>query len=405
MAPDPRVKGTASRCSPVHRKKPKPEEIIRFFETTTCTSEESLLFWQGVVDLWLLTFRRELASSGQAYLSSVVEYIQSPTARRLSVEEEPASRAFVKIEVHRAIGEIVADWAELETLAPASIYQTRAFILPWLETLGAARKIAPFFIVARDTQDRATALLCLGLRRSGWFRIATFLGGKESNFNLGLFRPGVNFRAADLRALLHDTAKALGPDAPDAFILENQPFELNEVPNPFALLPHRPSPSFAYATRLAGDAGAFLATKLSKDAFKKLRRKEARLAEIDRLALVTGDEVHAAGKILDAFFLDKIRQCREKAFAADFAAPAMRMFFDRLSGQTTVAGKPWLELYGLTLGDRVIATYVGAAHHGRFSAMVNSFDSDPMIAKSSPGDLLLMKLVAAQCAKIGRAHV
>ena len=34
--------------------------------------------------------------------------------------------------------------------------------------------------------------------------------------------------------------------------------------------------------------------------------------------------------------------------------------------------------------------------------MVNSFDSDPAIAKSSPGDLLLMKLVGAQCAK-GRA--
>lgn len=47
----------------------------------------------------------------------------------------------------------------------------------------------------------------------------------------------------------------------------------------------------------------------------------------------------------------------------------------------------------------MIATYAGAVHRGRFSAMVNSFDADPEIAKSSPGDLLLMKLIALQCEK------
>ena len=303
----------------------------------------------------------------------------------------------MKVEVHRAIDEIAADWAELETLGPASVYQTRAFILPWLETLGTTRKVAPFFVVARDSQARATALLCLGLRQYGWFRTAAFLGDKESNFNFGLFRPGVNFRAVDLRRLLREAAKALGPDAPDIFILKNQPYDWNKAPNPFALLPHRQSPSFAYATALASDVPAFLEAKLSKDARKKLRRKEARLAEIGPLALLTGDDPEEGRKILDAFFIDKIRRCEEKAIATDFAAASMRGFFNRLASQRTAAGKPWLELYGLTLGGRVIAAYIGATHHGRFSAMVNSFDNDPIIAKSSPGDLLLMKLVAAQC--------
>ncbi|MEI9916279.1 MAG: GNAT family N-acetyltransferase [Methylovirgula sp.] len=88
---------------------------------------------------------------------------------------------------------------------------------------------------------------------------------------------------------------------------------------------------------------------------------------------------------------------RRKAITSDFAAPSMRSFFERLCRHGNTSANRWLELYGLALGGRIIATYIGAAHRGHFSAMVNSFDSDPEIAKSSPGDLLLMKLVAAQC--------
>ncbi|MDR3408294.1 MAG: GNAT family N-acetyltransferase [Methylovirgula sp.] len=332
-------------------------------------------------------------------MSSVVEYIPSSHLRRLSLAEEVLGQAFAKVEVHRAAAAIEADWAELEALAPVSVYQTRAFLLPWLETLGAARKITPLFIAAKDRQGRTVALLCLGLQRYRGFRVASFLGGKETNFNLGLFRPGTNFSAADVRALLHAAAAALGPETPDIFVLKNQPFEWGGMRNPLALLPHRASPSFAYATKLAADGESFLAAKLSKDTRKKLRKKENRLAQMDQLTLITGEDPQLARKILDTFFDEKIRRCAEKSIAADFAATAMRAFFDRLSRQRTAAGKPWLELHGLSLGDRIIATYIGAGHHGRFSAMVNSFDCDPLIAKSSPGDLLLTKLVATQCAK------
>jgi CelD/BcsL family acetyltransferase involved in cellulose biosynthesis len=331
-------------------------------------------------------------------LSSVIEFYPSSAARRLRPVEGVSGRPFAKVEVHRTLDAIEADWAELEVLASASIYQTRAFVMPWLETLSAARKITPLFIAAKDTFGRTIALLCLGVRSYGWFRVASFLGGRESNFNFGLFRPGTYFNAADLRALLREATKAAGKDAPDVFVLKNQPYEWNGTRNPFASLQHRPSPSAAYATELGSDAAAFLKSKLSKDTQKKLRKKEARLAEMGSLELITGEDPESARLILDAFFFEKIRRCEEKAITSDFAAPSMRSFFEHLCRQGSAPANRWLELYGLALGGRIIATYIGAAHGGRFSAMVNSFDSDPEIAKSSPGDLLLMKLVAAQCA-------
>jgi len=325
-------------------------------------------------------------------MSTVTEYLRSARSQR-PLAEDPA-RAFAKVEIHRDPTSVLGAWAEFEAIVPPSVYQTRAFLLPWLETLGAARKIEPLFITARDRKNQVTALLCLGIERYGWFRCAAFLGGKESNFNLGLFRPDAGFEAADLMALLRAAASALGPEAPDLFLLKNQPFEWEKVQNPFALLPHRPSPSLPYATALTSDAEAFLAVKLSKDARKKLRKKEARLSAMGPLALI-GNDRNEARKILEGFFAEKIARREEQAIDTDFSNPAMRAFFDRLSRQG--AGKPWLELYGLTLGGRIIATYAGAVHRGHFSAMVNSFDTDPEIAKSSPGDLLLMKLIARQC--------
>jgi CelD/BcsL family acetyltransferase involved in cellulose biosynthesis len=95
----------------------------------------------------------------------------------------------------------------------------------------------------------------------------------------------------------------------------------------------------------------------------------------------------------------------------DFSRTAMRAFFERLSVPAQ-GDVPWLEFHALKLGERIVATYAGAAHRGHFTCLVNSFDNDPKIAKSSPGDILLMRLVADQCDRgrkwfdlgIGEAH-
>ncbi len=323
---------------------------------------------------------------------TVMDY---PSAAR-AAQDLRQTLAFAKVEIHRDAGPVLAAWAELEAIAPASAYQTRAFLLPWLETLGVARKIEPLFVIAKDRREQVLALLCLGIERHGIFRSAVFLGGKESNFNFGLIRPNAGFAAVDLVALLHEAVEALGAEAPDVFLLKNQPFEWEKARNPFALLPHRSSPSFAYGTELTHDAEAFFASKLSKDTRKKLRKKETRLSAMGQVALIDNERESDARKILDTFFAEKIARFEEQTIDADFSSPAMRAFFDRLS-HPVGARKPWLEFYGLTLNGRIIATYAGALHRRRFSAMVNSFYSDPEIAKSGPGDLLLMKLLARQC--------
>jgi CelD/BcsL family acetyltransferase involved in cellulose biosynthesis len=343
--------------------------------------------------------------SGTVALSTATEYLASVPSHAAS------THVFAKVEVHRDAGAVLSAWAELEAITPASFYQTRAFLLPWLETLGAARNIEPLFVLGKDGQDQVLALLCLGIERHGIFRSVVFLGGKESNFNFGLFRPGAEFAAADLTALLGAARSALGAEAPDVFLLKNQPFEWEKSQNPFSFLPHQASASFAYATALTSDADAFLAAKLSKEVRKKLRKKETRLSAFGPVELIENRTQDETRQILDAFFAEKIARCEEQGIDTEFSSPAMRDFFDRLSAEKD-AGKSWLELYGLRVAGRIIATYAGAAHRGRFSGMINSFDTAPDIRKWSPGELLLTRIFVRQCEKrvasfdlgIGEAH-
>jgi CelD/BcsL family acetyltransferase involved in cellulose biosynthesis len=322
----------------------------------------------------------------------------SPGVLRLFGAEK-VQTAFARVEVHSDPALVMKAWEELESIAPASIYQTRAFLMPWLETVGAKARLEPMFIIGRNAAGTALALLCLGILRRGPFRNAVFLGGKDSNANLGLFRPGFTYTRDDIFDLLRTATRALGSRAPDLFMLLDQPLEWEGVANPFTTFRHQKSPSYAHGTVLDVNADAFIESKLSKDTRKKLRKKESRLAASGELAHLRNDDPVLAHCILDVFFAQKTARCEEQNINAGFDDPAKQDFIERAFANAVNAdgSQPALELHALRAGERIVAVYGGGTHRGHFSGMFTSFDADPEIAKSSPGDLLLMKLIAAKC--------
>ena len=310
--------------------------------------------------------------------------------------------AFARVAIHRDANAVVlAAWADLETSAPCSIYQTRAWLLPWITTLGRKAAIVPVFVLAFDRDDRPAALLCLGLHRRGAVRVATFLGGKDSNFNLALVRADQNWAPADLRSLLSRAAREFGSDSPDAFLLVNQPHDWNGVPNPFAALPHQPSPSAAFGTMLTGQADAFFATKLTTDRRRRYRKKGSRLAELGPLTHIVATTADDRRTILDCFFAQRLERFRAQNIASGFDDPQMRLFIENASIEGPQG--TGIELHALKAGERIVAVIGGAAHAGHWSGMFISFDADGVVARNSPGDLLLMKIIAAQCAAGMRA--
>jgi CelD/BcsL family acetyltransferase involved in cellulose biosynthesis len=332
-------------------------------------------------------------------ISGIKKMIDTVSLSNMPAASPPGRKPLLaRVEIHESPAEILDIWAQLETNAACSAYQTRAFLLTWIATVGAACRIKPIFVTARDNKGEIIALLPLGIERRGGISRMIFLGGKESNFNLGLFpRPDI-FIGSDMDGLLRMIARALGPKAPDVFVLLNQPYSWDGVTNPLSLLPHQPSPSYAYEVALPRDPQVFFSARQSKERRKKLRKKEARLAAMGKLTHITNECQASTQAILSAFFAQKTLRCEQQALDTDFSDPNLQQFYEILSKPSFDRG-PAMELHALACCHRIVAVFGGIRFYDRFSGMIISFDADVEIAKSSPGELLLTRVISAQCGR------
>ncbi len=313
-----------------------------------------------------------------------------------------AVRSLGRIDVFENPQDALEAWEELESVAPASAYQTRRWLLPWIETVGRPAGICPMIVVAHAANGTPVALFPFGIVEHRRIRLIHFLGGRDSNSNVGLIRPGAQFDTADIVSLFR-AAALKARLKPDAFVLSNQPETWEGLPNPLAILSHQRSPSECHSATLGPNSEAFISERLSSDARKKLRKKRKKLSEWGAVSHIMAKTPEEAHQIIDAFFVQKLERFRQKNISSDFESDESREFLVKacLSGLET--GSPAVELHALKAGDRIVAVYAGTPHRGRFHAMINSFDPDPEIARTSPGDLLLMSMMEAMCNREYRA--
>lgn len=305
------------------------------------------------------------------------------------------SAAAFEIEVHHEISSALPAWETLEQTAAASIYQTRRFAVPWFDTMGRARNLTPMIITVSQA-GAPVALFALGVNTHGNLKRAEFLGGRDSNANLVLFAPGFDPANADIGQWLR-TAAQKSLLKPDLFVLSNQPGLWEGIRNPLLALPHQQSPSHCYATALMPDSEAFHKQRLSADARKKLRWKRKKLEETGPVTMLSARSETEARRILEAFFAQKLQRFDDKNISSGFDSPQARAFFERCCVSRIGRRDATVELHALLAGDRIVATYGGGEHRNRFHCMFNSFDLDPQISRSSPGDLLLSMLIEAKC--------
>lgn len=304
----------------------------------------------------------------------------SPTP---SDTREDAGLGLGSVDVFTRFDDARNDWLELFAAAPASAYQAYNFVRAWFETIGEKQSLEPMIVVARNERGVPLALLPLAQEQCGPLRLAKFLCGKDSNFNLGLFRPGARFDESTVRKLLAQAARA-APRRPDLFYLRNQPRQWEQTPNPLALAGSWPSPSFGYRATLPLDPKE-LDARFSKD---DLRRKKARLASLGALAFEHNVKGPRAVEMIQALLEQKTARLESKHIDKSFLGSAMRDFLTR----SCAADGP-IEIHALTLDGKAIAIRTGLTHRGRFSGMLSSFHVDPRISRYSPGILLLQDLL------------
>lgn len=316
----------------------------------------------------------------------------STSAARRSRPAADSPSAFAFVEVFDTIEAARRPWAEIAKIAPASPYQHFEFARLWLETVGVVRRVTPMIVVARSQTGDITALLPLGALSYGPLRFAAFLGGKDANYNMGLFRPGIAWSSAEIRALLAAAARRVAPRI-DTFLFVTQPRDWQGTPNPMAAMPGQPNFGFAYKSALPADFTAWRDAHASKEAQKKLRKKIKRLEALGAVAHRRIADPNEIERVLAEFHAQKSARMRALGVYDAYEEAEGREFLRRLALSGLAEGAPLLELHALFVGDRMVAAFGALAARDRLSGLFLSFDGDPEIARSSPGELIVHEVV------------
>lgn len=330
-------------------------------------------------------------------MSALVEPSPSaPTHRRTEApvtRAQDAAKSWSSLSVVEDIAALADEWRALEDRALVTPYQAYGWVRPFTNTVGAAERMAFRYAVLRDAGGAALAILPLVITRRSGIRFAEFIGGKHANYHMGLYDPAfaAGLDAAGARLMLAEIGAAIG--GLDAFIFVNQPTQWQGVPNPLAQLAGGPSPSGAYKLALVpGDGEGSLRRSMSSHAHKKLKNKRNRFVTYGPSEMVRARTPAEIARVIDAFLRQKAARFAMMGIADPFAPPAVRRFLER-GAQADGDRPPVLELYSLDVAGQSVATYVGAVQAGRFSGMATSFAMDSEVAKTSPGEILLVDLI------------
>ena len=282
---------------------------------------------------------------------------------------------------------IEADWRELEQRSPISAYQHFDFLKAWLDHAAAAQGVAASIGVVRNEAGRVVAILPFGLTSRMGLKIASYLGGDHVNLNMALLDPAYarSLGRDGAEALLHDYCLAAGADV---MLLANQPASWAGLPHAFAELGAQPSPDTLLRIESEDDFEAYAAAQVSKDSRSKLRRKAKKLEEAG-VALVEAREEAQIERLLQAFLTQKARRLQAMGADNPFAEPGIAAFLRQ--GALTGA----VEFFGLAVEERVLAVTGWLRRGEEASLMILSFDAEDELARNSPGEVLLTRLMAA----------
>ncbi|MBR1120604.1 GNAT family N-acetyltransferase [Bradyrhizobium lablabi] len=304
------------------------------------------------------------------------------------------------VDILADLGQAQAIWRQLEEQQQSHTpYQRFDFLAAWQREVGQREGLSPLIVVATDAERRPLLLLPLALGRKHGVRVASFMGGKHSTFNMALWDGEFAESAglSDMEALIADIA-ARGEA--DVLALYQQPTRWRDQPNPMALLPHQPSANDC--PLLAMEPGAAPAALISNSFRRRLKGKERKLQSLPGFrSYVAGTEADVA-RLLDWFFRIKPQRMAEQKLPNVFADPGVEDFVRTACTTPIKAGGRAIDIHALECDEEVIAIFAGVADGHRFSMMFNTYTMSAN-AKYSPGLILMRDIIDHYAGKGYRA--
>lgn len=317
---------------------------------------------------------------------------------KLSPENQTILRApatTFTVEAHSRASDVEREWRRLETTGIATIFQRYDWVDAYSRHVMPHENTRPAIVVGR-LDGEPIFILPFAISKVGPARVATWIGGRHSGYNFGLWHP----RAVEVMASLkrHDIeemlAAALG--TVDCALLARVPRYHDGMLQPLASLARRPSPTEGYSFVLPDDFGTALKRADGSSRGRKIRKKERSLAEAGPLFYGTAQDSSRAHAALDFFFEKKAVQLAEQGKVNGFAELGVRSFFHELIERSQGMKEPLLEMTELSIGGKMRAAFGAGVHHGRLNGYFMSFAKDDL-ERHSPGSVLLFRHVEESC--------
>ena len=300
--------------------------------------------------------------------------------------------------------EIVSDLAAAEPAwrileAPDHIstpYQRFDLLAAWQHEVGAREQATPFIVIARDAKQQPLLLLPLALTHAFGARVASFMGGKHTTFNMPLMHRAFAARASvgDLEFLLAGLRDHGGVDV---LALTQQPLRWSTIANPLAQWPRQPSVNDCPV--LLMPPGAASTALLSNSFRKRLKSKEKKLQALPGYRYMIASSDAEIAELLDWFFRIKPIRMAEQKLPNVFAEPGIEAFVRAACLAKLSCGHRAIEIHALRCDDEIIALFAGVSDGERFSMMFNTYTLSEN-ARWSPG-LILMRSIIDHYAQSG----
>ncbi len=309
-----------------------------------------------------------------------------------------ASR-IARVDIVTDLAEAERVWRALEDQAQfATPYQRFDLLGPWQSMVGARENATPLIAIAYDGERRPLALMPLALTRAHGVRVARFMGGKHTTFNMALWDGDFarEVTAADLAELL---SALRTQDVADVLALTQQPRHWHDVLNPFATLPKQPSANDCpVLSMVPGDPPQ---NRISNSFRRRLKSKERKLQSPGYRYHLATDEADV-DRILDWFFRVKPMRMAEQKLPNVFAEPGVEEFIRGACRAPLAGGGLVTDIHALECDDEVIAMFAGVADGHRFSMMFNTYTMSGR-SRYSPGLILMRNIIDHYAAKKYRA--
>jgi CelD/BcsL family acetyltransferase involved in cellulose biosynthesis len=268
-------------------------------------------------------------------------------------------------------------------------YQRLDFLRPWQMMVGTCESLSPLVVVAYDRDRTPLLLLPLVLKQSRGVRCAHFMGGKHSTFNMALWNR--DFATVASRADLNVLFASIRERARvDVLAFEQQPLTWQDLPNPFALLPHQTSPNDCPTMTFA--PGAPDTARISNSLRRRLKGKERKLTALPGYRYQVAADDADIKRLLDAFFRIKPQRMAEQKLPNVFAEPGVEDFIRSTCLAPRADGGRVIEIHALESDGDVIALFAGVADGHRFSMMFNTYTLSAS-SRYSPGLVLIRNIV------------